>query len=106
MDITEVKGEIDKIAKAIDAKTAEHTAQVEQFGKATTELTGQIDKLSEQYKGLKEQMIDLAQKQTPASTDAKSETAGMEFVSSEAFKSMVSGQIGSTTCRARGCQYV
>lgn len=92
MDITEVKGEIDKIAKAIDAKTAEHTAQVEQFGKATTELTGQIDKLSEQYKGLKEQMIDLAQKQTPASAAAKPETAGNEFVSSEAFKSLASGQ--------------
>lgn len=92
MDITEVKGEIDKIAKAIEAKTSEHTAQVEQFGKATTELTGQIDKLSEQYKGLKEQMIDLAQKQTPASTEGKSESAGMEFVGSEAFKSLASGQ--------------
>lgn len=92
MDITEVKGEIDKIAKAIDAKTAEHTAQVEQFGKATTELTGQIDKLTEQYKGLKEQMIDLAQKQTPAAGDGKSESAGMEFVSSEAYKSLASGQ--------------
>lgn len=92
MDITEVKGEIDKIAKAIEAKTAEHTAQVEQFGKATTALTGQIDNLSEQYKGLKEQMIDLAQKQTPASTEGKSETAGMEFVGSEAFKSLAAGQ--------------
>lgn len=92
MDITEVKGEIDKISKAIEAKTAEHTAQVEQFGKATTALTGQIDNLSEQYKGLKEQMIDLAQKQTPASTEGKSESAGMEFVGSEAFKSLASGQ--------------
>jgi HK97 family phage major capsid protein len=88
MDITEVKGEIDKIAKAIDAKTAEHTAQVEQFGKATTALTGQIENLSEQYKSLKEQMIDLAQKQTPASVEGKSETAGMEFIGSDQFKAL------------------
>lgn len=92
MDITEVKSEIYKISKAIEAKTSEHTAQVEKFGKATTELTGQIDNLSEQYKSLKEQMIDLAQKQTPASAEGKSESAGMEFVGSEAFKSLASGQ--------------
>lgn len=92
MDFTEVKGEIDKIAQALEAKTAQHTAEVEKFGKASTDLTGKIDGLSEQYKALKEQMIDLAQKQTPAAPEGKSETAGMEFVSSEAFKSLVSGQ--------------
>lgn len=93
MDITEVKGEIDKIAKAIDAKTSEHTAQVEQFGKATTALTGQIDQLSEQYKSLKEQMIDLAQKQTPANLDVKATSAGQEFVGSEAFKALSEGRV-------------
>ena len=91
MDVTEIKGEIDKIAQALDAKTAAHTAEVEKFGKAATDLTGQIESLSEQYKSLKEQMIDLAQKQTPAAGDAPIKTAGQEFISSEVFKSMAAG---------------
>lgn len=85
---TALKGLQDKIS----AKLAEHTAEVEQFGKATTALTGQIDNLSEQYKSLKEQMIDLAQKHTPAAGDARVKTAGQEFIASEMFKAMASGQ--------------
>lgn len=92
MNVTEIKGEIDKIAQALDAKTAAHTAEVEKFGKAATDLTGQIDSLSEQYKALKEQMIDLAQKQTPASGDAEIKTAGAEFIESAAYKAMASGE--------------
>src|SRR5690606_33297174 len=77
----------------LQAKMSEYNAELaKSTGQVKTELTGEIEKLAEQYKGLKEQMIDLAQKQTPASTEGKSETAGMEFVSSEAFKSLVSGQ--------------
>lgn len=91
MDVTEIKGEIDKIAQALDAKTAEHTAEVEKFGKASTELTGKIDGLSEQYNALKDQMIDLAQKQTPAAGDAPVKTAGQEFIASDVFKAMAAG---------------
>jgi len=85
---TALKGLHDQMS----AKLAEHTAEVEKFGKASTELTGKIDALSEQYKALKEQMIDLAQKQTPAAGDAQVKTAGQEFIDSEMFKAMASGQ--------------
>ena len=78
-----------ELKTAIDA----HTSDIEKHGKSTTELTGKIDGLSEQYKALKEQLIDLAQKQTPASLDGKSVTAGQEFVGSEAFKSLSEGRV-------------
>ena len=78
-----------ELKTAIDA----HTSDIEKHGKSTTELTGKIDGLSEQYKALKEQLIDLAQKQTPAIPDGKSVTAGQEFVGSEAFKSLSEGRV-------------
>jgi len=79
--VNSVQGEL---KTAIDS----HTSDIEKHGKSTTELTGKIDGLSEQYKALKEQLIDLAQKQTPASPSDKIESAGQEFVGSEAFKAL------------------
>jgi HK97 family phage major capsid protein len=77
----------------LQAKMSEYNAELaKSTGQVKTELTGEIEKLAEQYKGLKEQMIDLAQKQTPAAPEGKSESAGTEFVNSEAYKSLVSGQ--------------
>lgn len=82
-----------ELKTAIDA----HTSDIEKHGKSTTELTGKIDSLSDQYKSLKEQLIDLAQKQNPATLDKPSTSAGAEFIKSDAYKSIVDG----TTQRAR-----
>ena len=86
--LTQVKSVQDQLKTALDA----HTSEIEQHGKASTELTGKIDGLAEQYKALKEQMVDLAQKQSPASQDAAVKTAGAEFINSDQFKAMASGE--------------
>jgi len=86
--LAQVKSVQDQLKTALDA----HTAEIETHGKASTELTGKIDDLSEQYKTLKDQIIDLAQKQTPASMEDATKTAGAEFIGSEVFKAMASGQ--------------
>lgn len=86
--LSDVKSVQTQLKSALDA----HTAEIETHGKASTELTGKIDGLAEQYKALKDQMIDLAQGQTPASNDDSVKTAGLEFVESEAYKAMASGQ--------------
>ena len=82
-----------ELKTAIDA----HTSDIEKHGKSTTELTGKIDSLSDQYKSLKEQLIDLAQKQNPATLEKPSTSAGAEFIKSDAYKSIADG----TTQRAR-----
>jgi len=86
--LTQVKSVQDQLKTALDA----HTSEIEQHGKASTELTGKIDGLAEQYKALKEQMIDLAQKQNPASQEAMVKTAGGEFINSDQFKSLATGE--------------
>lgn len=86
--LADVKSVQDQLKTALDA----HTAEIETHGKASTALTGQIDALSEQYKALKEQMIDLAQKNSPASNQDSVSSAGSEFINSEAYKAMASGQ--------------
>ena len=86
--LTQVKSVQDQLKTALDA----HTGEIEQHGKASTELTGKIDGLSDRYKTLKEQMIELAQKQNPASQDAAVKTAGAEFINSAQFKAMASGE--------------
>lgn len=86
--LAQVKSVQDQLKTALDA----HTAEFEKTGKASTALTGKIDDLAEQYKSLKEQMIDLAQKQTPAALDGKTVSAGKEFIDSEHFKSLAAGE--------------
>jgi HK97 family phage major capsid protein len=86
--LAQVKSVQDQLKTALDA----HTAEIEINGKASTALTGKIDGLSEQYKSLRDELADLAQKQSPASVDAQVKTAGQEFVSSEMYKAMASGQ--------------
>lgn len=76
----------------IKAAMEKYDAELEQHGKASTELTGKLDELSDGYKSLKDELADLAQKQTAASADGRlMETAGEEFIKSEAFKSLASG---------------
>jgi len=86
--LAQVKSVQDQLKTALD----DHTAQIETHGKASTELTGKIDELSDQYKTLKEQLIDLAQSQVTGSMDQSAKSAGDEFINSEAYKAMASGQ--------------
>lgn len=93
MDITEVKAEIDKLVTALNTKTAEHTAEIEKQGKASTKLTGEIDELSQQYKALRDEIADLAQKHVPGSPEEVQQSAGSEFVKSDAFKALAERRV-------------
>lgn len=82
----------------IKAAMDKYDSELEQHGKASTELTGKLDELSDGYKSLKDELADLAQKQTAAAVEGRPvESSGQEFVKSEAFKSLMGGQ----TQRAR-----
>lgn len=75
----------------LDAKLAEHTAEVEKHGKASTALTGAVDELSAKLKEMQDEVAEVAQRQQglqPQYERAKS--AGEQFITSDAFKSLVS----------------
>ncbi|MGP9834216.1 phage major capsid protein [Marinobacter sp. NSM] len=71
-----------------------HTDEVEKYGKAATDLTGQIDELSGKYKELQDELADMAQKQFPASPEHQAPvSAGNEFIKSEQFQALAKRQI-------------
>jgi len=83
----------EQLKTAMDASTAE----IEKGEKVSTELTGQIDNLSGEFKSIKDELTALAQKMTPLGAEETLKSAGAEFVAGDAFKSLVDGQ----TQRAR-----
>ena len=90
---TQVEAGFKSLQEQLDSRLKEHTAEIEKNGKASTELTGSIDELSEKYKAMRDELSDLAQKQTvlPAG-GAPVESAGNEFVKSDMFERLASGQ--------------
>lgn len=77
----------------LDSALQKHTAEVEQYGKASTKLTGQVDELSQQLKEAQASITDMAQKQAEGFTkgEKQSETNGSMFVKSDAFKALREG---------------
>lgn len=68
--------------------------ELEKFGKADTKLTGEIDALSSQFKEIRDELADLAQKQVHAANEAVAfETAGAQFVKSDAYKALAEGRV-------------
>jgi len=87
----QVEEGFNSLKSQLDAKLAEHTAEVEKYGKASTELTGTVDELSAKLKEMQDEVADVAQRQQglqPQYERAKS--AGEQFITSDAFKSLVS----------------
>lgn len=70
-----------------------YNTELEQHGKASTQITGQIDDLSGKFKEMQDEIADLAQKQAPGNLEGKSETAGQEFVKSDAFKALAERRV-------------
>lgn len=88
-----VEAGLAEVKTQLDAKLAEHTAEVSKFGKASTELTGKIDDMAAKYADLQAKFIELAQKgdnMYQGKVEAKS--IGQQFVTSEAFKMLTDGQ--------------
>lgn len=78
----------------LDAKLAEHTAEIEKNGKASTDLTGQVDDLSGRLKEMRDEIADVAQRQQGhkgAGATAVG-TFGEQFIGSDAFEQIKSGQ--------------
>jgi HK97 family phage major capsid protein len=83
-----------KLQAAID----KFEGQLKEKGNVDTEVKGEVKELSEQFKSLSAQMVELAQKQTAGmQAEAKPLSAAEEFVKSEQFKQIVTGN----TQRAR-----
>lgn len=83
-----------KLQAAID----KFEGQLKDKGNVDTEVKGEVRELSEQFKSLSAQMVELAQKQTAAAqVEVKPVSAAEEFVKSEQFKQLVTGN----TQRAR-----
>lgn len=82
------------IKSHLDAKLAEHTAEIEKHGKSSTALTGQIDELSESLKSIQDEITDLAQKSLNHSNQEQSKKSiGMQFSEHDGFKSVAAGQV-------------
>lgn len=77
----------------LDSALQKHTAEVEQYGKASTKLTGQVDELSHQLKEAQASITDMAQKQAEGFTkgEKRSESNGSMFVKSDVFKALREG---------------
>lgn len=79
-----------EVKSKLDAKLAEHTAEIEKHGKAATDLTGEIDKLSSEFKSMQDKLVELAQKQTQMPNEQReTKTAGQRFTSDQRFAEAV-----------------
>lgn len=91
------------VSAQLDAKMAEHTKQTQELGKANTELTGQIDKLSSQYKEMETQLIELAQRTTGFKGQEDVVLSfGDRFIASDEFKSVASGNAQKSRLELKG----
>jgi HK97 family phage major capsid protein len=96
-EIKVVEKALDGLQVKLDKALADHTAEIEKHGKASTELTAKVDQLSQKHAESEAMLADLCQKAAGGFAPAKPEvkTLGGEFVSSQQFKSMASGDAKS-----------
>ena len=92
-EIKAVEDGIKELGDQITVKMDEYNAELEKYGKADTELTEKLDVLSGEYKELRDELAEIAQKQTPAVPGGESaRSAGEEFIKSDVFAKLVSGE--------------
>jgi HK97 family phage major capsid protein len=91
----EIKAALDAHGKAIDTAMAKYDAQVADLGKADELVKGELRALSEKFEST---ITEISQKMDSARKESAPElSAGAEFIKSEQFKQLLSGQ----TQRAR-----
>jgi HK97 family phage major capsid protein len=88
-----VKDAVNGIQNQLDVALTKHTAEVEKFGKASTELTGKVDELSHKFAEAQAELQDLAQKQAAGFSkgEKRAESMGESFVKSDAFNALRDG---------------
>ena len=93
-DVKLVETALEGLQAKLDQALSQHTAEIERHGKASTELTGKVDELSQKYAETEAKLDDLAQKaaggfQPQAKT---AESLGSMFTKSDHFQALKSGQ--------------
>lgn len=89
----EIKGALDAHGAAIDAAIKKFEGQIAEGGKADDEIRSEVKALSEKFEST---VTELAQKMDTASeAKASAESAGEQFVKSDEFKALQSGQRNS-----------
>lgn len=93
----ELKRTIETGLKAVQdqmqVKMGEYNTELaKSTGQVRTDLTGEIEKLSESFKSLQNELADLAQKQAAPFAAGGAISAGQEFIKSDDFKSLVDRQ--------------
>ena len=91
MELNDVKGALDAHGKAIDSAIEKYEGQIKEQGKASEEIRSEVKALAARFE---DEVRDLAQKMDKAGEGTViASTAGSEFVKSEQFKQLASGQI-------------
>lgn len=93
VDLDSLDTALKSVTEELTQELQKHTAEVEKYGKASTELTGRVDELSDSYKSLKDEMADIAQRQQGLEpSEEKAKSAGSQFIKSDAFKAISGGE--------------
>ncbi len=79
------------LATQLKTATDDYNVELEKHGKVGTELTGKIDDLSGQYKEMRDEITDLAQRSVVASNSTAPVTNGTEFIKSDEYKQFIEG---------------
>jgi HK97 family phage major capsid protein len=96
-EIKAIQAGLDNIKSQLDAKLADHTNQIERFGKASTETTGQVDKLAQRFVEAEAKLQDLAQKSAAGWQQPRHsvDTLGSLVLKSEQVKNFMQMRSGS-----------
>jgi HK97 family phage major capsid protein len=91
---TDIKSALDAHGKAVDEAMAKYEGQLREHGEVATEAKAEVKALAEKFEAA---VTEIAQKLEGAKQhEASKLSAGSEFVKSEGFKQLVSGQVQRT----------
>jgi len=91
MEINEIKSALDAHGAAVDAAIKKYEGQVQEQGKAQADIRDEVKALAQKFE---DAITEIAQKSELAQKgEPKILTAGAEFIQSEAFKQMASGNV-------------
>lgn len=96
-EIKMIQEGLDSIKSQLDAKLADHTSQIEKYGKASTETTGQVDKLAQRFADAEAKLQDLAQKAAGGWSEQRQtvDTLGSMVMKSDQVKHFMQMRSGS-----------
>lgn len=91
-ELKAVSDSIVKLGEDIGAKMQEYNTELEKHGKVSNELTEKLDTMSAEYKELRDEVSDLAQKQTPMPGQGEqNKSMGDQFILSDGFAALQKG---------------